>query len=113
VWLPDFVMTTLRSQYPNIMLRVMRAMRTYEIQLTSYGLRYVQLYCASVNMSPDGVAPFPVGLHCGCLARRYTSFVMTHLLHDFHHLGEDIHGFAPMSTRLKEQTVLVTLARVV
>jgi hypothetical protein len=47
------------------------------------------------------------------LARRYTSFVMTHLLHDFHHLGEDIHGFAPMSTRLKEQTVLVTLARVV
>ena len=83
----------LREQYPNLMLRVMRAMRLLQIPVTPARLRYMRLYCVVRIMEP------PYGIAFGGVRRNDASAMIAELIHDRtraeQHLG--------VSDRLRER----------
>ena len=83
----------LREQYPNPMLRVMRAMRLLQIPITPARLRYIRLNCAVRIMEP------PYGIAFGAVRRNHASAIIAELIHDRtwaeQHLG--------VSDRLREK----------
>lgn len=58
---------SLRRQHPNLMLRVMRAMRLLLIDQTPWRMRYIRLYCAVRIMESDSAPAFGVCLKHHCL----------------------------------------------
>jgi hypothetical protein len=70
---------SLRRQFPNLMLRVMRAMRLMQINETTWRLRYIRLYCAVRIMEPA------YGLAFGARPIRHCSMMMQELIHDYYH----------------------------
>ena len=88
----------LRNQYPNLMLRIMRAVRTMQIELTSWRFRYIKLYCACVIMSPDMVPPLGGIRH----TRKHCTIAMQTILHDHFHT-RIINDVSQPSVRMQSQ----------
>jgi hypothetical protein len=86
----------LRHQYPNLMLRIMRAMRTMQIELASWRFRYIKLFCACVILSPECVPPLGGVRHI----RKHCAIAMQIILHDHFHTRW-INGVCVMSMRME------------
>jgi hypothetical protein len=69
---------SLRKQNPNLMLRILRAMRLLQIQSTVWRVRYIRLYCASRILNPAGLA-------YGACPRKHCQVMTQELLHDDSH----------------------------
>ena len=99
---------SLRRQHPNLMLRVMRAMRLLQIDETSWRLRYVRLYCAVRIMEPA------YGMVIGARPKRHCSMMMQELIHDYYHAEVATGVSERLQTRCEElqRKLLSHLARV-